>query len=99
MSEQIISRLNGNSHLLEKKANLLLDPHEKTHPKRIPERRINYSANPKNGANAERINSVLMQRREDEPNSISTMDEDLFYLKRQIDGLETYDQVDIRIRF
>lgn len=52
MSEQIISRLNCNPHLLEKKANLLLDPHEKSNPKRTAERRINYSANGKNGANA-----------------------------------------------
>jgi len=52
MSEQIISRLNGNTHLLEKKANLLLDPHDKSNPKRIAEKRIFNSANGKNGANA-----------------------------------------------
>ena len=87
MSEQIIARLNYSPHLLEKKANLLLDPHEKSNPRRMPERRTNYSANHQNGANAPRNNHSFHQRREDDQTPISAIDEDLTYLKRQIDSL------------
>lgn len=36
--------------------------------------------------------------REDEENAMNRMEDDLFYLRRQIDALDGYDQQDLKMR-
>ncbi len=56
MAEQVSNRLSYYPLLAEKKGNQLLDPNERSDPKKTTERKYNSGANNKNGANWERIN-------------------------------------------
>lgn len=99
MSEQNTFRNSFNSLILQKKANLLLDNNEKYDPPKNIEKKHSLSANHKNGANSDKHLVQTHPQRDHEQNGIVRIEEDLVHLKRQIDSLESYDQLDLKLRY